>query len=62
MRLGNSTHIMVYVSAQNLFTVTKYSGFDPEVTEYATSAIAQGIDFGTYPQTRQFTFGINTGF
>jgi TonB-dependent starch-binding outer membrane protein SusC len=62
MRLGNSIHVQVYVSAQNLFTVTKYSGFDPEVTEYATSAIAQGIDFGTYPQTRQFTFGFNTGF
>jgi TonB-linked SusC/RagA family outer membrane protein len=55
-------HVQLYVSAQNFFTVTKYTGFDPEVTEYATSPIAQGIDFGTYPQTRTFTFGLNAGF
>ena len=52
----------IYVSAQNFFTSTKYSGFDPEVSEYATSVLAQGIDFGTYPQTRQITFGFTTAF
>lgn len=52
----------VYFSVQNFFTSTKYTGFDPEVSEYATSVLAQGIDFGTYPQTRQFTFGFTTGF
>jgi hypothetical protein len=62
IRMRHVDHVQVYVSAQNFFTVTKYSGFDPEVTEYATSPIAQGIDFGTYPQTRQFTFGLNAGF
>jgi TonB-dependent starch-binding outer membrane protein SusC len=62
VRMRHVDHLQVYASAQNFFTVTKYSGFDPEVTEYATSPIAQGIDFGTYPQTRQFTFGLNAGF
>ena len=62
VRLRDMNHVQLYVSAQNLFTVTKYSGYDPEVSEYATSVVAQGIDFGTYPQTRQFTFGINAGF
>jgi TonB-linked SusC/RagA family outer membrane protein len=53
---------MIYVSAQNFFTTTKYTGFDPEVSEYATSVLAQGIDFGTYPQTRQITVGFTTAF
>jgi TonB-linked SusC/RagA family outer membrane protein len=52
----------IYVSAQNFFTTTKYTGFDPEVSEYATSVLAQGIDFGTYPQTRQFIVGFTTAF
>ncbi|HWJ22874.1 MAG TPA: TonB-dependent receptor [Gemmatimonadaceae bacterium] len=61
-RLRNVTSAQIYVSMQNFFTKTNYTGFDPEVTEYATSVIAQGIDFGTYPQTRQITFGLNAGF
>jgi TonB-dependent starch-binding outer membrane protein SusC len=62
MRLGNATNVQLYVSAQNFFTVTKYPGFDPEVSQYATTPLAQGIDFGSYPQTRQFTIGFNAGF
>jgi TonB-linked SusC/RagA family outer membrane protein len=61
-RIGNLSNSQIYVSAQNFFTSTDYTGFDPEVTAYATSVLAQGIDFGTYPQTRQFTFGFNAGF
>jgi TonB-linked SusC/RagA family outer membrane protein len=61
-RLGNLHDAQVYVSMQNFFTSTKYTGFDPEVSEYATSVLAQGIDFGTYPQTRQITFGFTTAF
>lgn len=41
-----------YISAQNLFTITKYSGFDPEV---GTS----GIDNSVYPVTRTISFGVN---
>jgi TonB-linked SusC/RagA family outer membrane protein len=62
MRLQSMSNAQLYVSAQNFFTVTDYTGFDPEVSEYATSVLAQGIDFGTYPQTRQFTIGITAGF
>jgi hypothetical protein len=61
-RVGNLHNAQIYVSAQNFFTSTKYTGFDPEVSEYATSVLAQGIDFGTYPQTRQITFGFTTAF
>jgi len=43
-----------YISAQNLFTITKYSGFDPEVG-------TNGIDNNVYPVTRTFTVGVNLG-
>jgi TonB-linked SusC/RagA family outer membrane protein len=61
-RTGHLQNAQIYVSAQNFFTKTKYTGFDPEVSEYATSVLAQGMDFGTYPQTRQFIFGFTTAF
>ena len=44
----------VYVSGSNLLTVTKYSGFDPEV--------GSGVDYGNYPQSRTWTFGVNLNF
>jgi TonB-linked SusC/RagA family outer membrane protein len=62
LRLRNMSNAQLYVSAQNFFTVTDYTGFDPEVSEYATSVLAQGIDFGTYPQTRTFMIGLTAGF
>lgn len=46
--------LRVYVSAENLFTITSYSGLDPESTDL--------IDFGTYPQARSFLFGVNVKF
>ncbi|MDR0873297.1 MAG: TonB-dependent receptor [Prevotellaceae bacterium] len=45
-----------YVSANNLFTITKYTGYDPEVGGNS------GIDNGNYPQARTFTFGVNMDF
>jgi TonB-linked SusC/RagA family outer membrane protein len=61
-RAGHLQNAEIYLSAQNFFTKTKYTGYDPEVSEYATSVLAQGIDFGTYPQTRQFIVGFTTAF
>ncbi len=52
----------LYVTAQNLFTITKYSGFDPEVSQYNGDRRQMGIDYGTYPQSRSFIFGINVDF
>lgn len=49
-----------YVSAQNLFTFTKYSGFDPEIG--STNPLQSGVDNGVYPQPRTFMAGINFGF
>lgn len=48
----------VYVSAQNLFTLTNYSGYDPEVAVYY-SALTPGFDYSSYPRPRTVVFGLN---
>ncbi len=50
----------IYVSAQNFFLITKFSGNDPEVTTYG-DAFAQGQTFFDYPKPTIYTFGINLG-
>lgn len=53
--------LSLYVTGENLFTITNYSGFDPEVNVYnegTQSNTAPGVDYGTYPQTRNIIFGI----
>ncbi len=51
--------IQPYATVTNLFTFTKYLGFDPEVNQWGNSGNVQGIDYGTYPQTRSFIVGLN---
>ena len=48
------SRLRFYFTATNLFTITKYSGYDPEV--------GSGVDYGNYPQSRTFTFGLNANF
>jgi len=55
--------LRVYISGQNLFTITKYSGADPEIGQISsTNYLSRGVDIGTYPQARIFTGGINVTF
>ncbi len=54
--------LSIYVTGQNLLTLTNYSGFDPEVNAFGNSATEMGIDYGTYPQSRALIFGINVDF
>jgi TonB-linked SusC/RagA family outer membrane protein len=54
--------LRVYVSAQNLATITKYSGLDPEVNFYDNDNTKQGIDYGSYPSVRTFLAGLNVTF
>jgi len=56
------TKLRVYVSAQNLFTITKYSGLDPEIGIQNSNPTQNGVDNGTYPSSRFFTFGLNVTF
>lgn len=55
-------HIKVYVSAQNLLTWTKYSGYDPEISSYEQSNLLPGIDYGAYPNARTLIGGFNISF
>ena len=52
--------LRVYAGVQNLFTVTNYSGYDPEVSSNAL--FSRGIDSASYPNARTFTFGFNASF
>ncbi|WP_247235709.1 TonB-dependent receptor [Telluribacter sp. SYSU D00476] len=52
--------VRVYVGSQNLFTLTKYSGLDPEMG--STDPKLMGIDQGYFPQARTWMFGINANF
>ena len=61
--------IRIYVTGQNLLTITKYSGLDPEMhtsdnlnSEKYRGDVAAGIDWGTYPTARSFIVGVNVGF
>lgn len=54
--------LMVFASGYNLLTFTKYSGLDPEVSRYDANSPDMGVDYGTYPQSRSFIFGVNVGF
>ena len=64
-RIGLSK-LRVYVSAQNLLTFTKYVGYDPEVnwrTGGSTNSNRNlGLDYGSYPNVKSVTLGINIGF
>ena len=51
-----------YVSGQNLYTFTPYTGMDPEVNYASTDILIMGTDFFTYPQSRTILMGLNIGF
>ena len=60
--LGISS-VRLYAQAQNLFCLTGYTGFDPEINSYYSSAnLRSGIDLNTTPLTRTITFGANISF
>ena len=58
-RIGISS-LRLYVSGQNLWTWTKYTGYDPEVST-SNSALTRGFDYSAYPKTTSYTFGIKLG-
>ena len=61
--------IRVYVTAQNLLTITKFTGLDPEMhisnnvnVERYPGDVAAGIDWGTYPSAKSYIVGLNVNF
>ena len=58
-------NLEVYVSGQNLFCITKYPGYDPEVTNAnygAYPALAEGLETGVIPNPRTYTLGLRASF
>ena len=55
------SNLRLYFQIQNLVTVTKYNGMDPDIG-YGTSGWVSGIDLGFYPRSRNFLFGVNLSF
>ena len=50
------------LSGRNLFTFTRYSGLDPEVSNFGNQAIARNIDVAPFPPSRSFWFTVDVGF
>ncbi|MNY53763.1 hypothetical protein D3C86_1895510 [compost metagenome] len=58
--------LRIYASAQNILTFTKYKGYDPEVN-YSSDGNTDsnrnlGLDYGSYPNAKSYTIGLNLGF
>lgn len=56
------SRLQPYFTATNLITWTSYSGMDPEVNQWGNSGSVQGIDWGTYPHSKSYVFGLNVEF
>ena len=58
----NGKSLRLYVSGQNLVTWTQYPGYDPEVQTYTKNPQRRGVDFGTYPGTKSYIFGLRLNY
>ncbi|HEY4060341.1 MAG TPA: TonB-dependent receptor [Puia sp.] len=61
-RVVKMSHLRAFISGQNLYVFTKYTGLDPEVGSMNQNPILQNIDYGRYPTPRSITFGLNADF
>lgn len=55
-------NVKLYTNLQNVYTFTKYSGYDPEIGSMDQNVLLTGIDNGRYPSPRIYTFGVNVTF
>src|SRR5699024_9603547 len=58
---GTIRDLRIYVSAQHLFTITDYSGWDPEIGTFNVLTLVIGVDYCQYPVPRSFLVGIQLG-
>ncbi len=54
--------LRLYVTANNVFVITNYSGLDPEVSTRRNTPLTPGVDYSPYPRSRQVVFGLNLNF
>lgn len=60
---GNSINrLRFYITGTNLFTITDYLGYNPEVSNISTNSLTPGEDYGAYPLTKSITMGVNLTF
>ncbi|MCW5912351.1 MAG: SusC/RagA family TonB-linked outer membrane protein, partial [Cyclobacteriaceae bacterium] len=55
-------NLRVYATGYNVFIITNYSGFDPEVSTRRRTPYTPGVDYSAYPRSRQIVFGLNFNF
>ena len=55
-------NLRFYATCNNVFVLTDYSGFDPEVSTRRSTPLTPGVDYSPYPKSRQFIFGLNLNF
>lgn len=58
----NIRSLRFYVTGYNVFVLSDYSGFDPEVSTRRKTALTPGVDYSAYPRSRQLVFGLNVNF
>lgn len=59
---ANISTLRFYVTANNVFVLTKYSGLDPEVSTRRRTPLTPGVDYSPFPRSRQVVFGFNLNF
>ena len=62
MKRVKVTSFRVYVTANNVATITGYSGYDPDVNARRNTALTPGVDYAAYPRGRTFVAGVNLAF
>jgi hypothetical protein len=62
MKRVGITSLRFYATAYNVFCLTNYSGFDPEVSTIRRTGLTPGVDYSAYPKSRQFVIGLNLNF
>jgi TonB-linked SusC/RagA family outer membrane protein len=62
LRNWSIDNLRIYSNIQNMWTITKYTGFDPEVGASQTNDNVSGLDNGRYPSPRIYTFGLSITF
>ena len=61
-RKFHASKLRIYATGQNLFCISGYSGYDPEVNSASSNPMTPGLDWGAYPKSRVFTYGIDLQF
>lgn len=62
MKKVGISNLRFYATAYNVFCLTNYSGFDPEVSTMRKTNLTPGVDYSAYPKSRQFVVGLNLNF